>query len=234
MWNRHVFWRVVDPLLLWQTGWRCGRQGAVAVYTAVREPRLTSRFCDFRTTVLWCTSGGRSGQSWAGEAVGKGYWIGGSGVSVGGGGSTERSSCGVSGGLGVGEGNDLRGARQGGIGDERGGISSMWGDYTCWTTTPITGLCPPHLLRLRPRQGGGPWGISHVHHCIVNLKLANLPRRRSLLLRPAGGAAINGVSTEGHPGSLSGQTVKTGEISIKLRQHQDPRAVATRDGYTSR
>lgn len=38
VWNHHVFWRVVDPLLLWQTGWRRWGQGAVAVYAAVRLP----------------------------------------------------------------------------------------------------------------------------------------------------------------------------------------------------
>lgn len=38
VWNHHIFWRVVDPLLLWQTGWRRWGQGAVAVYTAVRLP----------------------------------------------------------------------------------------------------------------------------------------------------------------------------------------------------
>lgn len=36
--NHHVFWCVVDPLLLWHTGWWCRGQGAVAVYTAVRVP----------------------------------------------------------------------------------------------------------------------------------------------------------------------------------------------------
>lgn len=35
MWNHYVFWRIVDPLLLWQTRWRRGSQGAVAVYAAV-------------------------------------------------------------------------------------------------------------------------------------------------------------------------------------------------------
>lgn len=109
----------------------------------------------------------------------------------------------------------------------------MWRDHTCWTTSPITGLCPPHLLRLGPGQGACPWGMSHVHHCIVNLKLSNLPLRCSLLLWLDGGAAIDGVSTEGHPSTLSGQTVKTGRVSVKLWQHQDPRAVTTRDGYTS-
>ena len=36
--DHHVFWRVVYPLLLRQTGWRRGSQGAMAVHAAVRVP----------------------------------------------------------------------------------------------------------------------------------------------------------------------------------------------------
>lgn len=35
VWDHHVFWCVVDPLFLWQTGWRCRGQGAVAMCAAV-------------------------------------------------------------------------------------------------------------------------------------------------------------------------------------------------------
>lgn len=86
----------------------------------------------------------------------------------------------------------------------------MRGDHTCWTTTPVTGLCPLQLLRFGPGQGSCPWDIPHVHHGIVNLKLSDVPPSRCLLLRLDGGAAIDGVSTEGHPGTLSGQAMKTG------------------------
>lgn len=133
-------------------------------------------------------SGRRSGQSRAGGAVGEGCWAGDEVLGVGGGGHAERSSCGVSRGgrvveltRGV-ESDDLRGARQRGIGDHRGGVSSMWGDNTCWSSTPITCLCPPHFLRLWPWQGACPGCVSHVNHCIINLKLPNLPLGRELLL----------------------------------------------------
>lgn len=80
------------------------------------------------------------------------------------------------------EGNDLRGAREGGIRDNRRGIGSMWGDNTCWTATPITALRSPQLLRLGPGQCACPWNIPHVHNCIVNLELSNLPLRSGLPL----------------------------------------------------
>ena len=38
VWSHNIFRCVVDPLLLRQAGWRCGGQGAMAVYTAVRVP----------------------------------------------------------------------------------------------------------------------------------------------------------------------------------------------------
>lgn len=108
------------------------------------------------------------------------------------------------------EGNDLRGAGNGGIRDDGCGIGSVWGDHTCWTTTPVTGLCPPQLLRFGPGQRSRPWDIPHVHHGIVSLKFSDVPPSSRLLLCLDGGAAIDGVSTEGHPGTLSGQAMKTG------------------------
>lgn len=35
VWDHHIFRCVVDPLFLWQTGWRRGCQGAVAMCAAV-------------------------------------------------------------------------------------------------------------------------------------------------------------------------------------------------------
>lgn len=110
----------------------------------------------------------------------------------------------------------------------------MRGHHTCRTPIPITSLCPPQLLRLGPGQCACSWGVSHVHHRVVKLKLSNRPLRRCLLLWLDGGAAIDGVSTEGHPGTLSWQTVETGGVPIKVMwHHQDPRAVAAPDGYAS-
>lgn len=72
-----------------------------------------------------------------------------------------------------------------------------------------------------------------MHHRVVKLKLSDRPLR-CLLLWLDGGAAVDGVSTEGHPGALSWQAVETGGVSIKvMRHHQDPRAVAAPDGYAS-
>ncbi|TNN68632.1 hypothetical protein EYF80_021146 [Liparis tanakae] len=110
----------------------------------------------------------------------------------------------------------------------------MRGDHTRWTAAPIAGQRPPELLRLGPGQGAGPRGVPHVHRGIVHLELADLPRGWSSLLRLDGGAAVEGVGAEGHPGALSGQTVKPGGIPVELRQPQDPRAVATRDGDAPR
>lgn len=151
---------------------------------SVRVPRLTGSCDDHMTIMCGC----RSGQSRAGGAVGEGCWAGDEVLSVGGGNRAERSSCGVSRGgrmvelsRGV-QSDDLRGARQRGIRDHRGGVSSMWGDNTSWSSTPIARLCPPHFLRLWPWQGAGPGCVSHVNHRIINLKLPNLPLRCELLL----------------------------------------------------
>lgn len=46
-----------------------------------------------------------------------------------------------------------------------------------------------------------------MHHCTVDLKLPDLPLRP--IARLDGRAAVDGISAEGHPGALTGQTVKT-------------------------
>lgn len=107
----------------------------------------------------------------------------------------------------------------------------MRGNHTCRTPAPLTGQCPLQLLGLGPGQSSCPRGVSHVYHSIVDLKLSNLPLQMFLF---DGRAAIDGIGTEGHSCALSGQTVKTRRVSIKmLRQHQYSRAVAAGDGYTS-
>lgn len=109
----------------------------------------------------------------------------------------------------------------------------MRGHHACRTAIPITSLRPPQLLRLGPGQCACSWGVSHVHHCVVKLKLSNRPLR-CLFLCLDGGAAVDGVSTEGHPGTLSWQTVETGGLSIKVMwHHQDPGTVAAPDGNAS-
>lgn len=233
--DHHVLRRVVDPLLLGQTGgWRRG-QSAATVHAAVRVSGLARARarCHYQTSVLRC---GR-GQGGAGGAVAEGDQAGHGGVAAAGGHQAEGPSGGVGGCRRVGElaggleGNDLGGVGQGGVRDDGCGVGSVRGHHTCRTPVPVMSLRPPQLLGLGPGQRACSRGVSHVHHRFVKLKLPNRPLRGRLLLLLGGGAAKDGVGAEGHPGAVSRQTVEPGGVSVEVMwHHQDPGAFAAAHG----
>lgn len=233
--GRHALRRVVDPWLLGRTGGGRRGQSAAAVRAAVRVSALAGAPRGGRAGVLGPARGRGGGQGGAGGAVAEGDQAGHGGVAAGGGRQAEGPSRGVGELPGAIEGNDLGGVGQGGVRDDGCGIGSVRGHHTRRTPVPVASLSPPQLLGLGPGQRARSWGVPHVHHRVVELKLSDGSLRRRLLLRLDGGAAKDGVRTEGHPSSLSGQTVKTGGVPVEvMRHHQDPRAIAAPDGYAAR